>query len=173
VEVLRFGTANRHAVRISRALKTVYIVYTVQLPPFPTMPTKKAVAAKRTPSRTPAKRAPARQAAAKPAPARRAAAKKAAVKAPSAPEVASKPPKTKLVRDSFTIPKAEYAVLDQLKQRAAQLTHGVKKSELLRAGLKALAAMNDADFLAAVKAVPSIKTGRPKARKAAEASPTA
>lgn len=69
--------------------------------------------------------------------------------------------KPKLVRDSFTIPKAEYAVLDDLKQRAGKLASQVKKSELLRAGIKALAAMSDPAFLAALKAVPAIKTGRP------------
>lgn len=69
--------------------------------------------------------------------------------------------KPKLVRDSFTIPKAEYAVLDELKQRAAKLACAVKKSELIRAGVKALAAMPDTAFLAALKAVPAIKTGRP------------
>jgi len=69
--------------------------------------------------------------------------------------------KPKLVRDSFTIPKAEYAVLDELKQRAGKLASAVKKSELIRAGIKALAAMPDAVFLAALKAVPAIKTGRP------------
>ncbi|MEO7129653.1 MAG: hypothetical protein ABI040_12450 [Rhodoferax sp.] len=69
--------------------------------------------------------------------------------------------KPKLVRDSFTIPKAEYGVFDELKQRAAKLAHPVKKSELLRAGVKALAAMPDTGFLAALQAVPTIKTGRP------------
>jgi len=69
--------------------------------------------------------------------------------------------KPKLVRDSFTIPKAEYAVLDELKLRAAKLAHPVKKSELLRAGIKALNGLSDAALLAALKAVPSIKTGRP------------
>jgi hypothetical protein len=37
----------------------------------------------------------------------------------------------------------------------------VKKTELLRAGIKALAAMSDASFIVALKAVPSLKTGRP------------
>jgi len=74
----------------------------------------------------------------------------------------AKPKKPKLVRDSFTIPKTEYAVLDTLKQRAVKLDHPVKKSELLRAGIKALTAMPDAALLAALKAVPAIKTGRPK-----------
>jgi hypothetical protein len=69
--------------------------------------------------------------------------------------------KAKLVRDSFTIPKPEYLVLEQLKQRAGKLGAPIKKSELLRAGIKALAAMDSADYLAALAAVPAIKTGRP------------
>lgn len=74
----------------------------------------------------------------------------------------SKTKKPKLVRDSFTIPKTEYTVLGELKLRAAKLAHPVKKSELLRAGIKALNGLSDAALLAALKAVPSIKTGRPK-----------
>lgn len=81
--------------------------------------------------------------------------------APSKVEKTSKLKKPKLVRDSFTIPKAEYLVLDELKQRSIKLANPAKKSELLRAGIKALAAMTDAAFAAAMKAVPTIKTGRP------------
>lgn len=77
-------------------------------------------------------------------------------------EKPAKVKKPKLVRDSFTIPKAEYTVLDDLKQRAGKLTRPAKKSELIRAGVKALAAMSDVAFIAALKAVPAIKTGRPK-----------
>lgn len=79
---------------------------------------------------------------------------------PPAPK-AVKTKKPKLVRDSFTIPKTEYVVLDDLKQRAAKLARSVKKSELLRAGIKALAAMPDTAFLTALANVPTIKTGRP------------
>ena len=78
----------------------------------------------------------------------------------------TKAKKPKLVRDSFTIPKDEYAVIETLKQRSAALAQPVKKSELLRAGLKVLAAMSDAALRSAVQAVPSIKTGRPKAEAA-------
>lgn len=74
------------------------------------------------------------------------------------PEKAKKP---KVVRDSFTMPKTDYAVLDALKARAAKLGRPTKKSEVLRAGIQALAAMGDAGFLAAVNTVPAIKTGRP------------
>lgn len=70
-------------------------------------------------------------------------------------------PKQKLVRDSFTIPKSEYAVLAELKQRAAQLVRPIKKSELLRAGIMALSTMTDRSFLSALDAVPSLKAGRP------------
>jgi hypothetical protein len=69
--------------------------------------------------------------------------------------------KPKLVRDSFTMPKLEYNVLDELKQRAIKLLCPAKKSELMRAGIKALASMPDNLFLSALKAVPAIKTGRP------------
>jgi hypothetical protein len=69
--------------------------------------------------------------------------------------------KLKLVRDSFTIPKAEYTVIEELKQRAAKAGRPAKKSEVLRAGVKALAAMSDVAFMAALGAVPTVKTGRP------------
>ncbi len=80
--------------------------------------------------------------------------------APAKPAKAHKP---KLVRDSFTMPKDEYQVLDALKRRALGLEKHVRKSELLRAGVQALAAMNDSAFLKAIGGVPTLKTGRPKA----------
>ena len=76
-------------------------------------------------------------------------------------EKVAKDKKPKLVLDSFTIPKVEYTVLDDLKQRSGKLGHAIKKSEILRAGIKALARMTDAGLLAALKDVPAIKTGRP------------
>jgi hypothetical protein len=76
-------------------------------------------------------------------------------------EKPAKEKKAKLVRDSFTIPKGEYTVLDELKQRAGKLSIQIKKSELLRAGIKALAAMSDSSLLSTLKLVPTIKTGRP------------
>jgi hypothetical protein len=81
------------------------------------------------------------------------------------PARAEKPKKPKLVRDSFTIPKVEYVVLEELKERAARLMRAVKKSELLRAGIKALASLPDAAFMRALENVPAIKTGRPASAK--------
>lgn len=80
------------------------------------------------------------------------------------PEVTQ--PKPRLVRDSFTIPELEYAQLEALKRRSLALAHHVKKSELLRAGIATLAAMGDAQLLAALQSVPPLKTGRPKKPKA-------
>lgn len=93
-------------------------------------------------------------------------ASKPAQPAPAAAPLAPKP-KHKLVRDSFTIPKIEYAVLEALKLRAAALARPVKKSELLRAGVAALNGMSDKAFLSALNAVPSLKTGRPAGTKTA------
>lgn len=99
-------------------------------------------------------------------PAAKAAAKAAAKPAPKTTAVAplakaAKPKKVKVVRDGFSIPKSEYAVLTELKQRSERLVCPAKKSELLRAGIMVLNAMADAKFVAALKAVPAIKTGRP------------
>jgi len=112
---------------------------------------KAAVAAKKVPARKPAaKKAAPEKAARKPA-------------APAAPAPVAEKPKHKLVRDSFTIPKSEYQLLDALKLRAAALKRPTKKSELLRAGIAALNAMADKPLLDALAKVPSLKTGRPKA----------
>lgn len=120
---------------------------------------------------TPRKPMAAKKVAAKTVTAKKVTAKKAAAKAPAKPAAKRAAPKPapvevkvkhKLVRDSFTIPKAEYVVLEGLKQRAAELKRPTKKSELIRAGIAALKKLGDAEFLAAVNGVPSLKTGRPK-----------
>lgn len=69
--------------------------------------------------------------------------------------------KPKVVRDSFSIPKAEYAQLAELKKRGVTLGLEVKKSELLRAGLLLLSASSDTAFRKAMAQVPTLKTGRP------------
>lgn len=158
----------------------------------PSTPTTEASTPKATATPAPSAKAPARKAAPKPAVRKTAtskapAAKKPAAKAPAtkltAPQstvakpaaakpVAAKPTKSeakpkkpKLVRDSFTIPKDEYAGIDTLKERSVALGRPAKKSELLRAGLMALLAMSPNALHAALEAVPTIKTGRPKSDK--------
>lgn len=92
-----------------------------------------------------------------------------APKAPVVAEVAAaaadavppeKPRKIKVLRDTFSMPKGEFEVLDALKQRAASAGRPAKKSDVLRAGVKALAAMGDIAFMAALGAVPPRKPAR-------------
>ena len=131
-------------------------------PSKPAKPAAKPAASKTAPTKAAVK--PASKSPAKPA---GAPAKKAATAGPKAP-VAAKPAKEKkikMVRDSLTMPKLEYVVLEALKLRAAKMSTPVKKTELIRAGIKALAAMADTAFLDAVRAVPSLKTGRPSKAK--------
>lgn len=68
----------------------------------------------------------------------------------------------KMVRDSFTMPRGDYELIAQLKQRGLARQRVVKKSELLRAGLQALSALSDAQLLGRLDALAPIKTGRPK-----------
>ncbi len=74
------------------------------------------------------------------------------------------PPKTKkkLVRDSFTMPQADFDLIAALKERALGFRRPTKKSELLRSGLQVLAALDDTALRAALEALPPLKTGRPK-----------
>jgi hypothetical protein len=145
-------------------------------------PAVKVVTGKAPVKKAAAKKAPVKKAAAKKTAVKKAGVKKAGVKkaapmknppmaplfkalVPNKPKQAVKQKKPKLVRDSFTIPKAEYVVVDELKQRADKLSRPAKKSELLRAGIKILATLSDAALLTALAQVPTIKTGRPATKK--------
>jgi hypothetical protein len=119
---------------------------------------------------------PARQAAAKkPAAAKKTVAAKleklarpvkapAAAPVPAAATSAPKAPRTKekLVRDSFTMPRAEFAVIHELKERALGFKRATKKSELLRAGLQVLAALDDTTLKTVLDMLPALKAGRPR-----------
>ena len=74
----------------------------------------------------------------------------------------AKAKKVKVVRDSFTMPEAEYAQIAALKKRIARYGGNAKKSELLRAGLLLLAGLNDVELTAAMSDVEPVKTGRPR-----------
>jgi len=71
----------------------------------------------------------------------------------------------KVIRDSFTMPLADYALIDILKRRCIGLGVAMKKSELLRGGLSALDRMPDEQLVEIVAAVESVKTGRPPGKK--------
>lgn len=70
--------------------------------------------------------------------------------------------KVKVVRDSFTMPQDDYALIAALKKKVSAGGQHVKKSELLRAGLRLLAKSSAAQLKKAVSDLEKIKTGRPK-----------
>jgi hypothetical protein len=87
--------------------------------------------------------------------------------APVAPPLAAKTKakparKSKPVRDSFTFPEEDYALLGLLKKRALGSGCEIKKSELLRAGLQLLNRLDDTALLQALNQVERVKTGRPR-----------
>jgi hypothetical protein len=86
------------------------------------------------------------------------AAKPAAKPEPKPP----KKPKPVLVRDGFTMPEADFALIGALKKRAAAAGREAKKSELLRAGLQALAALEAAALVASLNRLEAVKVGRPR-----------
>jgi hypothetical protein len=82
---------------------------------------------------------------------------------PAKAEKADKPVKAdKLVRDSFTMPASDVALIAQLKLRAMAAGREARKSELLRAGLHALAGLSADALKAALEALTPVKTGRPR-----------
>ena len=68
-----------------------------------------------------------------------------------------------LVRDSFTMPEQEYAVLAEVKQACLRAGIDVKKSELLRIGVALLGQVDIATLKSVLAALPQLKTGRPPA----------
>ena len=82
--------------------------------------------------------------------------------APAAPAAKSLRANEKLVRDSFTMPRADFGLIQQLKDRALGFQRATKKSELLRAGLQALADLGDAQLQTRLGKLATIKAGRPK-----------
>ena len=70
--------------------------------------------------------------------------------------------KQKPVRDSFTMPASDFALIHTLKERALSFRRPTKKSELLRAGLHALAALNDVKLRSVLDGLAPVKSGRPR-----------
>lgn len=123
-------------------------------------PAVSASAAPATPATKPAAPKPARTVRT-PRPAKAAATPKPTPAAAAAPEEL-KLKKVPMVRDSFTMPQAEYALIAALKARTLQGGRHAKKSELLRAGLQLLSQLDDAALSKTLDALPPIKVGRPK-----------
>lgn len=60
------------------------------------------------------------------------------------------------------MPEADFALIATLKARAIAAKRETKKSELLRAGLHALARMDTASLMAALQSLEPVKIGRPR-----------
>lgn len=103
---------------------------------------------------------------AKKSPAKKLTVKKAPATAKSAEKEADKKQKKghkeKVIRDSFTMPENEYRKIAVIKAVCLKNGLHVKKSEVLRAALKALAELDATQLKRALSSLEKIKTGRPK-----------
>lgn len=67
---------------------------------------------------------------------------------------------SKVIRDTFTMPPNDYALIEQHRTRAARLGHIATKSDVIRAGLTALKVLNDEQLLDTLKVLERILPGR-------------
>jgi hypothetical protein len=83
---------------------------------------------------------------------------------PAAAPAAKKPahPRPKLERVSFTMTADDFDLIAALKAKALKGRREARKSELVRAGLRALAALDAKGLVAALDQLEPVKTGRPK-----------
>lgn len=67
----------------------------------------------------------------------------------------------RVIRDSFTLPAADYGLIAAIRQRCLQQALNVTKSEVVRAGLQALSSLSERELLEVMNNLTKIKTGRP------------
>lgn len=67
----------------------------------------------------------------------------------------------KVVRDAFTMPVSDHALFSEIQKRCLGLGLVVTKSEIVRAGLKYFAGLEDTKLQKIIEDVPKLKTGRP------------
>jgi hypothetical protein len=66
-----------------------------------------------------------------------------------------------VVRDTFTFPEADYALIAEIQDRCLRSATMINKSEIVRAGLKALTRMSDVELAEIVGGLTKVKPGRP------------
>lgn len=135
------------------------------------MATRKNTAAS---ANVPAKKATVKKAPVSKPTARKPAIKKAAPKPAAAPKpvAAQKPPvkktkkagKDKVIRDSFALLESEYRKIAEIKEACLKAGLKVKKSEVLRAGLKVLGSQSVAQWKQSLSGLAKTRTGRQKKR---------
>lgn len=77
-------------------------------------------------------------------------------------EKAPKAKKVKQVRDSFTMPENEYAVLAQVKKTCLKSGVEIKKSDLLRIGVSLIKNLKITELKDILGSLTPLKVGRPK-----------
>jgi len=88
-------------------------------------------------------------------------------KAPSvvAPEPPYIPAVERVVKDGFSMPTADYVLIEAAVERALNHRIVMSKSGILRAAIQVLSALDEDDFRRAVAAVEEIKPGRKKTKR--------
>lgn len=79
-------------------------------------------------------------------------------------EAPAKTPKVRVVHGTVDMPETDHARIAALKNRALAFDRPTKKSELFRAGLQVLQALNDKSLKALLNSLPPVKSGRHKKR---------
>lgn len=67
-----------------------------------------------------------------------------------------------VIRENFSMPPSDSMLINELRTRAAAKGVLLNRSEVLRAGLAALSALDDAQLADVANRVPKMKAGRPK-----------
>jgi hypothetical protein len=75
-----------------------------------------------------------------------------------------KPKQPKLVRDSFTMPQADHALIKLAKKAAVAAGRETKKSEVIRAAIQVFSALALSEQISAYGKLATIAVGRPKAK---------
>jgi Arc/MetJ-type ribon-helix-helix transcriptional regulator len=70
----------------------------------------------------------------------------------------------RVIRDSFSLPANDYGLISTLRERGLKSGVHATKSELVRAGLRVLLELKEAEFLSALEKIEKVKTGRPSER---------
>ena len=70
-----------------------------------------------------------------------------------------------IIRNAFTMPEEDIALIGKLKLRCMKMGVDVNKSELVRAGLHALNNSRDNELKTVISDLPKIRAGRPSLKK--------
>lgn len=82
------------------------------------------------------------------------------VAAPPTPKPEPVKEASHVTRDTFSMPAGDYALIEQLRVRAAREGRNTNKSEVVRAGLQALIALEPAHLVKILDGLEKVKPGR-------------